>query len=694
MGKEHPESLDRIKAVKVNQELIDTINSLASEIDDEKSGRGQWENRQKDWYRKRYGIRKRRTHPWPGYPNHILPLIDSDISQLKPSYVQAAFGVYPIVTFDPFGPEDIEPARKREALLDYRVKHKMDFFNPYTIGIDKMLQTGFIVFKILWKFTSRKYSVFLNLEDLPREIVDALYDVSTTDIMLKKIIQEEFDVDMEFEENDAELDRAVTEFREGKTKIELRFHEEECNQPELIPCDPVEDLVVPQDTTNINDARWIDYRFFKTVNDIMGAMNSGKYIKHPEEDIVAWAGKGPDERNMDRHFREGISIDELSDELIYLHEVCLWYDIDGDGILERCIATYPDSAPDKVLRMIELPYDHGMWPYVQVRRELVDPGFYSSRGIPALDDDFQTGISASFNNDLANQLIVNTPYVKYLKGTISNVRNRRFIPGEPIELKGNIDGYRVEQAVNASQGTFMVTQQQLKNWAQERVGNQSRSLTNTTNTPGQGQQGKKTAREVEEISFITSQAQSLDIMVFQNQMKWVYYQIDALYEQFGKEEESIMTGEEPVTISRREVQGRFNMSPTGKLENSNPIQRAQKAVFLYQAFRGDPDFKQQELKRFVVQDNYDHKTAKRLMFTPEERAQQQQIAQIVSQQQKQQATAEAAQVARVQNTVDLEKEAGMALIHGRRFAPDKGEKNGRNGKSGKNKSSKSSKSKK
>lgn len=669
MAGEHPESLEEVKSVKITDAIIDRVRALSSDIEESRNGRSVWESRQEDYYRKRFGIRKQRNFPWPGYPNYVLPLIDSDISQAKPSYVNAAFGVSPVVTYQPIGNTPFDRARLRETLMDYRIKHKMNFFEPYVIGIDKMLQTGFVVFKIVWRYSTRKYTEFLDLADLPEQSLNALYDPMTTDIMLKKIVQEEFSVDMDFEENDEELDRVVESFRNGETEFEMRFVEKERNEPELIVCDPKEDLVVPQDTTDIQDARWIDYRFFSTINNIKIAMRDGKYKKYGDEELLAWAGKDDERRSQDKNFREGIMIDALSDELVLLHESCVWYDIDGDGIQERCIATWPDNNPSQILRFIELPYSHGKWPYEQIEREFVDTGFYSSRGIPALDDDFQTGISASFNNDLANQLIVNTPYVKYLKGAVSNVRNRKFIPGESVEVK-DMNGYEVSQTVNASQGTFMVTQQQLKNWAQERIGNQSRSLSNLNNNPGAGQQGKKTAREVEEISFISSQSQSLDITVFQMQMARVYYQIDALYEQFGVEEEIIVTGENKIKISRREIQGKFNLVPTGKLENSNPIQRAQKSILMYQAFRGDPDIKQDELKKFVIQDNYDEKVARRLMYSPEERAQMQQFQMQMAQEQKVKAVSEGLDVARLQNLVELEKEAGLASIHGKRFAPD------------------------
>lgn len=677
----HPENLEESNEVKVTEAVKEFIAELRHDIEEAKGSRSYWEMRQDDYYRKRYGVRKKRNFPWPGYPNFVLPLIDSDIQKAKPAYVNAAFGVSPVVTYEPIGNTPFERARMREELMDYRIKHKMDFFSPYVIGVDKMLQQGFIVFKVIWNFKSRKYTEILNIEELPKEVIDALYDPITTDVMLKKVVQDEFGVDLDFEENDAELDRIVREFREGETEFKLNLLEKERNEPQLIVCDPKEDIVVPTDTTNIEDARWIDYRFFLSVNDIKIAMRDEKYSKFTDDEIESWAGKGPKTQTADRDYREGISGRKIPDEIVFLHETCVMFDIDGDGILEKCIATWPDSDPNAILRFIELPYDHGQWPYVQVERELVDTGFYSSRGIPALDDDFQTGISASFNNDLANQLIVNTPYVKYMKAAVPNIRNRRYIPGEAVEVK-DMNGYTIEQSVNASQGTFMVTQQQLKAWAQERIGNQSSGLTSVNNAPGNGQNGKKTAREIEEISHVTSQAQSLDITVFQMQMAKVYYQVDALYEQFGDEEEIIALGDEKRKVSRREIQGKYNLVPTGKLENSNPVQRAQKSFLTLQAFRNDPDIKQDELKKLYLMDVYDPKVMKRLMFSPEEKAQ------IASQQAQMQAAGKVTalkdgiDLKRVGNMLELEKEAGLAVIQGRKYAPDEERESDGKGKSG------------
>lgn len=673
---QHPESLDSLNSIEITQDLKDFVADVSSQIEESRGHMADWITRDDIYYRKRYGLRSKRTHPWPGAANFVMPLIDADINRVKPAYANL-INVDPIVAFEPFGPEDVEPARKREILLDYRLKHKMRFLKPYLMGVDMMLEKGFTVFKIIWKFKSNKYTEFLDISELPQEVQAAIYDPMTTDTILKKIIQEEYEVDFDFEENEKEIDEAVKAFREGITKIEMTFFEKECNEPEMIVCNPKEDLTVPSDTTEIQDARWIDYRFWLSINDVKIAMRDGKYHEFRDEEIEGWAGKAKNTRSVTAQVvKEGINRTLFPDELIQLHETCVLYDIDGDGILEKCIVTWPDKDPSAILRFIELPYEHGMWPYVQVRRELTEPSFFSSRGIPALDDDFQTGISTLFNNDINNQTVVSTPYIVYRRNSVKNIRNIRYIPGQAFEVD-DPSAFEIRQHVNTSQATFLNSQRLLKAWANERLGTPGSALSEQNNAEGGATGGRKTAREVELIASLHGQNQAIEMLTFQIQMADVYYQIDSLYMQFGAEEEFVMTQETPLKITRSEIRGKFNLNPNGTLDNSNPVLRSQKTVTMFQMFRGDPNIKQDELYKSLIQD-VDTRLTKRLLYSAEERAMMQQQQMMQSEMLKNKMVSEQIDITRVGNMLDLEHEAGLAMIHGRQFAPEGGPK-GQNG---------------
>ena len=198
----------------------------------------------------------------------------------------------------------------------------------------------------------------------------------------------------------------------------------------------------------------------------------------------------------------------------------------------------------------------------------------------------------------------------------------------------------------------------------------SSGLTAPNNNPGGGMQGNKTAKEIGLVEQLQSEVQALDLQVFQDQMADVYYQIDSLYEQFGSDQEEILiTGEKPIKISRAEIQGKFNIVPNGKLDNSNPQLRMNKAFNLMRVFLNDPMINQRELKEHFLIES-DVRLAKLLLKTPEQLAQE-------SQQQMQQQQAAKSESIQTQlglktaaDNLEVRKAAMMVPIEGKKYAAD------------------------
>ena len=208
-----PEALDNIASIKIDDKVREFTQKIFGKSRDEKSNREEWENRMDSYTRKRYGLRSKKNFPWPGSANFILPQIDSDINRLKPAYVNLAMGVSPIVTFEPFGAEDVEPARKREVLFDWRMRTQVKFFKDYCLSVDYMLHNGFTMFKTGWRFETRTYVKVIDLKEIPQQILEAMYMPEVNDEMIGAIIAEELKPDMTLEENVEAIKKAVGEFR-------------------------------------------------------------------------------------------------------------------------------------------------------------------------------------------------------------------------------------------------------------------------------------------------------------------------------------------------------------------------------------------------------------------------------------------------------------------------------------------------
>jgi len=480
------------------------------------------------------------------------------------------------------------------------------------------------------------------------------------------IIQEEFGVDVDIQDNVDEINEAIDKFRQGETQFELEFLEVAEDHPQVVSRSLREDIIIPIDTVitddNIDAARFIDDLCWTTKNEIKAKMRDGTYIEYPPEKIDTWAGHGSQDGRVMVKRPETTS--EL-DDVVLLHETCVWYDINNDGVEERCIVTWADSSPSDILRFIEMPYDHGQWPYTLVKREWNDPGVYSSRGICALDEDMQIGISTELNQTVNNGTIVNNPIVVVKKNAVQNVRNNRYIPGNVVEVNNSTADYDIRQSANISQGAKLQIAQFLKGWANQRIVTSSAIMSDPTNLPGSGQGGKKTKAEISATSMITGRATALDLAIFQWQMARVYYQIDALYEQFGSDSEfEFITGGKKVSTSRRQIQGRYNMTPNGRLDNTNPAARAAKAVTIQTMYANDPYINQYELRRYVMQE-IDITLADKLLKTAEQLQQEAQRGAVQADQAKRQAVAESAQVKRLFDSLDLEKEFVSSKIQGK-----------------------------
>lgn len=666
MERKDPENLDDLNEVEINNEHKEFVNLLSASINDARNDRAFWDQQVDKYIRMRYGIRDQKNFPWKNCANYMMPLIDTDITRVKPAYINLV-AVSPIVSFEPYGAEDIEPARKREYLFDWRMRTKVNYFEQYVLGVDYMLLQGAVVFKTNWKFATRKFYKKINLAELDQKILEALYDPRMDDEMLNRIIVEEFKVDDTFDENAKEVQRVIQEFRDGKSEFELTLVEAYEDRAELTACSIREDIVFPIDTCNLNDARFIDYTFTKSQNDILVAINDGKYEEYSEDEVSSWSNGIPQNKMRKNSVK---STNNKKDELIWLHETCVWFDIDGDGIEERCIVTWPEADPTAILRFIEMPYDHGQWPYVLVKREFNGSGAFESRGYGALGEDFQNAITAFVNQSVDNGTIVNTPRTKYKRGSIANIRNIRYVPGEALEVLTNLEDVKIEQGGNSSQAFLFQSAQYFKSWADQRSGNMSSGLTAPNNNPGGGMQGNKTAKEIGLVEQLQSEVQALDLQVFQDQMADVYYQIDSLYEQFGSDQEEILiTGEKPIKISRAEIQGKFNIVPNGKLDNSNPQLRMNKAFNLMRVFLNDPMINQRELKEHFLIES-DVRLAKLLLKTPEQLAQE-------SQQQMQQQQAAKSESIQTQlglktaaDNLEVRKAAMMVPIEGKKYAAD------------------------
>ena len=650
--KKDPESLDQTQQVKM-KDRDDFIKDLHGKIDQDLGDREQRDEKLTRWYKKRYGIRpSSKNFPWPGASNIHIFLTDEKIRKLKPNYINLAFEGDPVVMFQALGDTPLERATAAELLMDWVLKYKMNqapgmnYFRSLSLTVDRMLEKGKGYGKVIWDYRCNNTTTFVNIEKLPPEILEIVSDPLIMDEELLEIIYTYSELTPVIDEDVEQANNMVTQFRDGKKMLKYKAKTEIYNGPRLIPIDD-KDLIVPNYTTDIQEATRITHRLYLTANNLQMGAKSGKYSQKAVNKVIEEKKRSEkvqtkadgiistEELSVLKQQREGISQYETNSDLFEIWEIYFWYDIDGDGIEEKVVCTY-HPASHEILRMIEFPYNHYKWPFVVFDYELNDDRFYSQRGLPELLDHYQTEVTVQENAKLDRMTLANSLQFKYRIGAL-NPKNVRFIPGQGIPVHRMED--LQELPISNVDLSFDTEMSKIRALAETYIGQPDLNL--------QGAGGeRKTAFEVSEMVSLGKQVFSFDARLFKDALHKLYDQIFELWIQYGPNNVEVkVTGGQPISLTKMDIIGNFEIVPSGEFTLLSRTLEVQRAFADLQLALQDNSG---AIDKYAAWENYFRKAnpraTKRLLNTREEYEQMQQM---IQQAQAQQQAFELAKAGRV-----------------------------------------------
>ena len=540
-------------------------------------------------YRQIMGIRPHAVKqlPWPGASNLHIPLTDKIIGRKKPDLAALTFGVSPPVVFERSTiATPVEAQIKREQIMDWLLRVAIKNFTRESILNDhSILVDGVGVFKITWNFKTRKYIKDIRIEDLPPEVAMAI-DVEDDEVAVTGLMADVLQISATNKKNREEVLSKLEEIRsqeEGVVKFKL---EELWQNAPTVTNVSLTNIILPDDTEDIADARRITHRFFVTLNDLRIKERRDVYKNVDEVETFLVNKRNQEEEDdpasVDKSNREEIQPSKGENAVIEIWEQYYWHDLDGDGIEEKVVdVVHPDSGV--VLKSPKLlPYDHGQWPFVQRQTELYDRGFWSPRGVPEKIRAFQDETNDQHNAKLDRMLIANSPMFFARMGKGITGESMRFTPGGVVFVKNigdivpvqvpNLD-FSFERAENIERAN-----------AEEYAGAVDFGITSLAN-PGE----RRTATEVSLVESTIEKAFSLDAIIYQIGSLQLFKQIWALWNQYGPSEVEIrvLGIDDPVKITREEIQGEFEMSVKGNAFNSSRVLQKQLAERRFALLGGD-----------------------------------------------------------------------------------------------------------
>ncbi|KYK26432.1 hypothetical protein AYK26_07500 [Euryarchaeota archaeon SM23-78] len=560
------------------------FSDLYSMVEDAEGNSSTWRDTTDTYYRLRMRYKKTKTFPFPGCSNLRLPTIETYVRKAKSALVGIYANIKPRMMVVPQSDGNLEKARRIEKFLDWLCDVKINLLGKLVVIVDKMLERGFCLAKVIWRMEDRPHVETLSLDDLSMEEATWLFDINTTDEMIAQAIIKKLDVDLSetvAEDNLLEVEKAVSEIRAGKSEIKLHLKDELYNAPDVMVVDPIYSGVPTDSGRDPQTVRMIYHEYYEPYDDLKKKADEGILDKQAVDNIDFI--KNSDLRDFKllintKDALEGIERLENPSKLVRLIDMYAYYDLNKEGVRKCHFLLAPDFK--QVLKKQTLENDSQKFPFIRFDAEVIDDRWYSSRGYPQHLEDISKEIDAQHNQKIDNQTIRNAPMFVFRSGII-NPRLVKFIPGQGIPVPGMTaldDAFKVVNNNNPNvEFSYEREELLLKSVIQEYLGQMDYSVQSIIN-----KRQPRTLGEVQMQAQAANTVFSLDAALFTNALSELFMQLLELCQQYMPERiVTLVTGEngvEPLHLSRDEIQGRYHIICRGNDINTNPYLRAQKAL--------------------------------------------------------------------------------------------------------------------
>jgi hypothetical protein len=547
------------------------------------SNTARWELNQVKWHKMRMRIKKVKNFPFVGCANLRMPTLETKIRKLKAALVNVIFGIRPVVQVIPTPSGNFDNARKIEKFLDHLICDKTNTKQKLIISIDQALEKGFCIIKPFWSYEEITRLEEFSLDELSLDEVQKIHSSNATTEMLVGWLVEYFNVDVSDNVrnvNITALGKLAEEIHKGADTIPVKLQDVIKNHPDSDTCMDERIYVGTDSGYDPQSCQAIIHEFFLPLDTV----KKNAEIKGWDTNMVTevWAMKQVNlsQKNIQitKDFREGIMRLQTPDELVRIWECYCWYDINDDGIKEKCAVTVAADF-NRILRKSTLPFFNAKWPFVKLFYELTDDRWFSHRGIPEIIEDIVKEIDIQHMQKIDNQTIRNSPMFLYRAGMVNN-KVVQFIFGQGLPVNGMTPLQDVLQPVNnANQNvefSYEREQMLLESKIEELIGQVDFTLQSMIN--------KRQPRTLGEVNLQVQGQQvvfSLDSELFKTQIEELFNWYWELWCQYGDDDYEFSyfgkDGWEKIRLNREEVQGKYKITVRGNDQNTNPQVRLQKS---------------------------------------------------------------------------------------------------------------------
>lgn len=579
------------------------IDKLVKRIEDTDNANAGWTRRQLNYIKARMGKRKQKRVPWVGASNINVPLVDGIIRRWRPGITSLVLDANPVAFFVAREPGDFDPARVVEPFFTWLFVDHMDTPREVSKLVDLVASRGHAYSREGWKYETQRQARVARVEDIFPEGLEAYLQGQAAaveegkaagvvpedeqiqpEVAVAKRLADEYGMSIQDPLERDQLLQAALFFLNGAPAVKLVYETTKHDRPEWCALDPVNVItercgdpekadffVVIHEMTQDQVRRMaVDGRFSAArVKELLSRVESRGNRDSSVSNRSGGAGGSMARRQIRDYLerRSGVFTSKRvrkEDHLVTLWETYCHLDVNGDGLLERCVVWYsPEHKYALDAREFVLPLE--TWPVTTFQFEAHAESPTDSRGIPELLAELHKLVNAFHNARIDASQIILAPVMQRRATAGDYAQSIQWRPGGVVNVQQVGDIAPIPQDLNILVGLLQEEQNEQR-IAESFIGTFDATI-NQLNQPTE----RRTATEVSAITQLAQNVFGLDARMFQVSMARSFRKIWQLWLEYGPEETFFrVTGEQQPRLARKsELTRNYDITPAGTPSSTN-----------------------------------------------------------------------------------------------------------------------------
>jgi hypothetical protein len=426
------------------------------------------------------------------------------------------------------------------------------------------------------------------------EHLTTFVSVRRQDSGLSMAVEEWFDYNLKNRSNfQKQIFIAIDKHLEGGKTILKVFWNVRRKRLCFYECNPLT-IIVPDYTEELQESDWLIHAM--PVSEAQYKRNP--HFKQDQDFIDRIKGEGGsgmegyDALKQSKAWKDGLTFSKDNQIIVWECYKRASQDADAGWVIETISPIAGCEEP--IRNSFSLPYDHGMLPFFELNAEIIDKGFYSSRGITEITATHEQSLNKTWNSKLQYLDFHGQPtYKQDGSNPLPNAANYRSAPGGV--LPPGLD------VVVSPPAPIEFDQEMQFTRALAEARTRVPDLSASKHLSGKEGSSGVTATAINAIVGESSQGNDLRARTFRLELSEGYMLAYLTLRQFCKEELSYLKDKEAREVSPEALHDEYLIHPSGSPDSWNKAAQLQRRLALFQILVNSPYINKGELVKWLLE---------------------------------------------------------------------------------------------